>query len=571
MLQMAMYQQYRRSLWWTMDVLGVNESIERKILTAVTIQFVALLAVGAVPVVLSGTAQTVAVGVIIALGIIAFGNTVLIAREDFVQPITELEQRVKTIANGETDIEPIEADGNDEIASLIESFETTRQYIATVGDQADALAAKAFDDPVFEQRVPGSLGASLATMRDNLETSINDLEVSRREAEQARQEAEQLATTLEQQADVFGARMEQAADGDLTQRLPAETDQEAMTQVATSFNDMITDVETTVGSVQDRAAVVAQESQSIDEATNEIEVVTERVQDAASEIQAETDRQAERFETVFQEASDLSATIEEIAATTDDLATTSAAATDRADDASEAASDILPTIQRIEQRMEAVTERIETLDEEMEKIGDIVELIDDVADETNLLALNASVEASRAEDGAAGFAVVADEVKRLAEETADATTDVEAVINEVQESAATAVEEINDLQDEVERGTTEVKEGMDAIDDVIEHVRSIDAGIQSIDEATDEQARAGQEIVEQVEAATDGSEATATTANEVAATAQQGVAAATQASTGARTLSESARELMDSVEAFQTGGTTEQQSEDHKRQPLVSH
>jgi len=99
----AILDRYRRALWGTMEYLGVTESIERKFVAGVLIQFGVAVLLALLPFVLTGVARAVVTAVLLGGAALALGNTLLIARRDFVTPVRELEAAATTIAAGELD------------------------------------------------------------------------------------------------------------------------------------------------------------------------------------------------------------------------------------------------------------------------------------------------------------------------------------------------------------------------------------------------------------------------------------------------------------------------------------
>ncbi|RQG86798.1 HAMP domain-containing protein, partial [Natrarchaeobius halalkaliphilus] len=153
-----------------------------------------------------------------------------------------LADNATALSNGRTDIEIEDSGRIDEVGQVRDSFDDIRAYLETATAQSDAIARQEFDDPVLDQDVPGTLGNSLEAMGSDLESYIDDVEDAKAEAErsqaaaaEARHEAEELAERLEQKATEFGRVMGIAADGDLTQRLDDDVDNEALAEIAAAF------------------------------------------------------------------------------------------------------------------------------------------------------------------------------------------------------------------------------------------------------------------------------------------------------------------------------------------------
>ncbi|AXR79600.1 methyl-accepting chemotaxis protein [Natrarchaeobaculum sulfurireducens] len=470
----------------------------------------------------------------------------------------DLADNALTLSDGQTDLEIADDGRIDEVGQVRESFDGIRQYLETAANQADAIARQEFDAPVLKKDVPGKLGDSLETMRTDLETYIDDVETSREEAEaaqaeaaEARHEAEALAESLERKAGEFGQVMTEAAEGDFTQRLDEDVDNEALAEIARAFNGMLEDLERTIVDIQALAEDVDRISTDVTDRVAQIEQASDEVSRSTEEISTATADQNERFQTVYGEMNELSATVEEIASTADDVASVSDRAAEQAHVAGEATSEIRAEMANLEQRAEEITTQVAQLDAEMGEISEIVDLIDDIAEQTNLLALNASIEAASAAEGGDGFAVVASEVKSLAEETGEATQEVDALIGEVQGSVDETVAEIDRMREQVDDGVTVVDKGIEAIDAITEQVDRANDGVQSINEATDEQARASERVVTMVDEATDRSEETNAETETVAAAVEEQTASIADVATGAHSLTEMADDLRVSLDAFE--------------------
>mgnify|MGYP000011756440 FL=1 len=481
------------------------------------------------------------------LSFLAFGAFV---GRDIRTSLTGVAQRAEALARGELDGESTETDRLDEIGQVQSAFTEIQTYLGIVAGQADALSRQAFDDPVLEEDVPGQLGASLDAMRGDLQQFVDEIETAKRDAETAQEEAEALADSLEQQAEEFSAVMRKAADGDLTQRLDTEADNDAMAEIASAFNDMLAELGQTVIQIREFADDVDDSANQITASATEVRDASEEVSESVQEIATGAETQYENIEETADEMSSLSATIEEVAAQADEVSATSNEAAEIGETGSERASEAAEVMNDIEMRADETIDRVESLDEEMEQIGDIVDLIDDIAEQTNMLALNASIEAARAGEAGEGFAVVADEIKGLAQETTEATEEVSTVIEDVQDTTGEAVTDIRQMGDSVTDGIDTVDDAIESLEAIVDRVEEVNDGIQSISDATDEQAASTEETVAMVDEVGTISEESASQAEGVAAAAEEQTATINEVTGGIESLSDQASDLSELLAQF---------------------
>lgn len=472
-----------------------------------------------------------------------------------------LSKRASALADGDLDTTIERTERIDEVGEVNRSFENIHDYVSRVARQADALADQQFDAAVLDEDVPGQLGDSLDRMHRDLAAFVEEVETAREEAEQAKAsaeasqaEAEELAATLESQAREFSEAMERAAEGDLTQRLDGNVDNEAMQAIATSFNDMLDELERAVEDIQEFAIDVDRSSERITESIEETRRASREVSDSVQEIADGAERQDETIQSSADELNDLSATIEEVASSAQEVAKTTQETAELGETGREYASATFEEISGIESNVrEAVTE-VEELNDEMDTIGEVVELIDTIADQTNMLALNASIEAARAGEAGEGFAVVANEIKSLAEETSDATEEIALLIHEVQQKTARTTSDMQEMGDRIETGVETVEEAVEVLESISDQVEEANTAVQSISAATDDQATTTESVVSLMDEVSEISDQTSSKSEAVATASEEQTTSIESVTENVSTLSERATELRELLEAFETSG-----------------
>ena len=166
-------------------------------------------------------------------------------------------------------------------------------------------------------------------------------------------------------------------------------------------------------------------------------------------------------------------------------------------------------------------ESIGKLSKSADQIGEIISVIDDIADQTNLLALNAAIEAARAGEQGRGFAVVADEVRKLAERTGKATTEISGMIKSIQNETAEAVKGMEAGTTEVEQGRELADKAGNSLNEIVNMSQRVMDMIQQIATATEEQSSAAEEISKNIEHISTVTEENAKGAEQSAAAAEQ--------------------------------------------------
>ena len=220
----------------------------------------------------------------------------------------------------------------------------------------------------------------------------------------------------------------------------------------------------------------------------------EETSSAAAEISGTVEDQNEHLESVAERMGDLSANMQEVAASSEQVSHSAEDAKEAAEYGRGAGQEASEATDRIIEAGEELLAMIEELDSRMAEIGEVVEVITDVAEQTDMLALNASIEAARAGDAGQGFDVVAQEVKNLAAETRTHTDDIGALIEEIQGETEDTVDAVTDSNEHIHEASDQIQDALTALDEIAGAVDETAVGIQQVADANDQQAHTVEEV-----------------------------------------------------------------------------
>ncbi|WP_102505697.1 methyl-accepting chemotaxis protein [Salinivibrio kushneri] len=290
-------------------------------------------------------------------------------------------------------------------------------------------------------------------------------------------------------------------EGDLRQRVDINS-QDEIGQLASGFNSFVEKIHRLVSDVARTGG--------------ELRSAAEQVSSQAGATQSQSEYQRDRTVQVVTAINEMGATVNEIAGNAASAASAANQASDDAASGQGVVTQARDTIARLADDMENMSKVISALAENTDSIGGILDVIRGISEQTNLLALNAAIEAARAGEQGRGFAVVADEVRSLASRTSDSTDEIQTMIDRLQQEARNAV-------DAMEQSRTMTAEGVNASDEASQSLNAINEQIVQISDmntqvatATEEQSTVVNDINQNIEEINHSSQQTADTANTMA-------------------------------------------------------
>ncbi len=275
--------------------------------------------------------------------------------------------------------------------------------------------------------------------------------------------------------------MDAMRGGDFTQRMPIDRHDE-FGDLADGFNRMAEEVMGLVGQVQKSGIRVST-------SMTEIAATAKQQQATASEVAATTTE-------IGATSREISATSKELVRTMNEVTTVAERAADLASSGQTGLSHMEETMTQIMDAAGSINAKLAVLNEKAGGINQVVTTITKVADQTNLLSLNAAIEAEKAGEYGRGFAVVSSEIRRLADQTAVATYDIEQMVTEIQAAVSAGVMGMDKFSEEVRRGMTDVHEIGGKLSEIIQHVQTLAPRFETVNDGMEAQATGAEQISE---------------------------------------------------------------------------
>ncbi|WP_338554802.1 methyl-accepting chemotaxis protein [Paenibacillus sp. KS-LC4] len=430
------------------------------------------------------------------------------------QKQAELATIRETIAQVESAVDRYRATNmSDDAKRIIESYDADWKAYMVIYNRGIELDAADQND-AFKKLISGDLKTQgdviFKTLKDSIELSIREADAANQQGERSYNSALFITIVIVVVAFllsiIFGvvlSRMiskplnrivvlaSKVADGDLREKADIHTKDE-VGNLAASFNHMIDRLNGTVSGIV--------------ESSHSVAAAAEQISAATQEIAGSSTAQASAAQTIHELFSELTMAIQSVAQSTEQ-------ASELSDSAMKIAREGRTIIDNSVKSMNGVREQMSQLEQDSHQVGDIIEVIEDIADQTNLLALNAAIEAARAGEQGRGFAVVADEVRKLAERSGEATKKITVIIQGMQQNTKRSV-------NAVEESAALSEQTGEAFERITKMVNDTGHRVSEIAAASEEQAAQAANVLTTVENVSAAAEESAASSEESAATAQ---------------------------------------------------
>jgi methyl-accepting chemotaxis protein len=455
------------------------------------------------------------------------------------QPIMTITQGSQRLAIGDASLQGLDQKKlnqilkrKDELGAIGHAFQSLMVYFSEMAEHAQAITHGNLTVTVVPKDQLDLLGNSFQQMIQNLREMI----------EQITNSADNMSVASEQLA---GA---------------AKQSGEATNQIASTMQQV--------------ARGTAQQSESVNHTANSVDQMNRAIEGVAKGAQEQSNAASKAAEITAQ----ISQAIQQVAQNAQNVTIQATKATNYANDGSKTMEETIMGMQSIREKVGLSAQKVQEMGERSQQIGMIVETIEDIASQTNLLALNAAIEAARAGEHGKGFAVVADEVRKLAERSASATKEIANLVSGIRFTVSEAVTAMGDGSKEVDEGVKRVNLAGDALtsilmasqavnqqaeeaaaaaqqmtasaNDLVAAVDSVSAVIEENTASTEEMAANSTEVRESIESIASVSEENSAAVEEVSASAEEMSAQVEEVNASAASLAEMAQWLKEIINQF---------------------
>ena len=340
------------------------------------------------------------------------------------------------------------------------------------------------------------------------------------------------------------------AAGDFRNRPSRITVNNELGLLASAVREMRQDVRTVLNRVSENSESLAASAEELNATTEQSAQASNQVADSIVNVAQSSNEQLNAVQSTTGAIEDLNETIQTVAGQADAAADHGREAAEIARDGGQTLKQAIEQIKRIEHSTNESTEVVTALGERSAEIGQIVDTISSISEQTNLLALNAAIEAARAGEHGRGFAVVADEVRKLAESSQEAAHQIAELIQQTRKDTEEAVAGMQAGSKEVQVGTQNIISMGESFRKIIEIVEEVSNQVQGISVAISGMAANGEEVMGHIHTIGNASKKTAEESETVSAATQEQSASVQEISNASDNLARMATELQSEIAKF---------------------
>ncbi len=348
---------------------------------------------------------------------------------------------------------------------------------------------------------------------------------------------------------LIGSVIEEIASGNLVHDLEIAGKDE-FGVMAAQVNKMATSLRNLVRRVSDTSHEIVGLSQELTASSEEVTKATNQISLVVQEVAVGAERQAAGAKDSSVAMENMAIRIQHISETSSMVANSAIQATYTSEEGNKLVQSAVSQIERIYSSVADTEEKVKRLNEHSQNIGQIVEVITGIANQTNLLALNAAIEAARAGEQGRGFAVVADEVRKLAEQSTNSAQQIISIIEQVKNGTRESVESMHLAREKAQSGVSIVRDAGQSFSNILQATKTVAEQIQKVSATSEEMASATEEVAAAIEEMASISEQSASHIQGVSIASGEQLAFMEEIAESSKSLSEPAQELQRMVSQF---------------------
>lgn len=345
-------------------------------------------------------------------------------------------------------------------------------------------------------------------------------------------------------------RLRLVAAGDLSQDEMAVRSRDEIGQLVKSTNRMVQNLRLLVQQVRATSEHVASSAEQLTASAEQTSQATEHIAESAQSMAAGSEQQMSLAELNVGTMEEMSLSIRQIAGVTQQVTENARTATENVRIGNESIQKAISQMNSISQTMTELEHSVKGLGERSQEIGRILEVITGISTQTNLLALNAAIEAARAGEHGKGFAVVADEVRKLAEQSNQAAQQIATLISSIQAETLTVVDSMADGTQEVTRGLQTVNLAGASFEQIQQSIQAVTDQIQEVAASTQQLSGGSEQVVSTMQSMAMNTQNAVSSTQNVSAAAEEQLASMEEVAASSEALAQLAGELQELIKQF---------------------
>ncbi|MGG1250111.1 HAMP domain-containing methyl-accepting chemotaxis protein [Brevibacillus agri] len=349
---------------------------------------------------------------------------------------------------------------------------------------------------------------------------------------------------------VVASRMEDLAQGNLAVAPVTYVAKDEVGKLGIAFNELVANFRSLIEQVKVAGEQVAASSEELSASAQQSVRATEQAMGSVEQIATTAEVQTQRTQESVRVMEEMSVAIQRIADTSSAVSEASVVAADDAQQGNIQIQQAVFQIDSLSQGVNHAADLVQQLGVRSEAIGKIVDVITGIASQTNLLALNAAIEAARAGEQGRGFAVVADEVRKLAEQSEESAREIARLIGEIQHETTQVVSVMLAGTEEAKKGAAAVQEAGKTFERIVVSSKDVAGQIQEVSAATEQMSASVQQVASAMDEMNRLSEEAAVHTQSVSAGAEEQLAAMQEIARSSNNLNELSHELQESISQF---------------------